>query len=81
MTYQLKECKRHDLCIDCDEKKCLLAGKLISDCPMYKCDRKGRQYENCKTCELLKQLHTERRRANETNRCRLVETGYLSRPM
>ena len=65
MTYQLKECKRHNLCIDCDEKECLLAGKLISDCPMYTCNRKGKQYEDCESCELLKQLHAERRRGGE----------------
>lgn len=60
-NYIFKECKRNNLCVDCDDKKCIFAGQLISDCPMYVCDRKGKQFENCETCELLKQIHAETR--------------------
>lgn len=63
MSIQLGTCKRDNLCVDCDSKSCFLAGKLMSDCPLWKCDRTGALYEDCESCELLKQIHNERRKS------------------
>lgn len=67
MSLQIGKCERNNLCVDCDYKKCVFAGELIADCPLYVCNRSGEQYEDCESCELLKQLHAERRRANARN--------------
>lgn len=59
MRVKIRECKRKMLCVDCDDKKCWHAGKLIADCPMHNCNRDGELYEDCESCELLKQIHAE----------------------
>ena len=61
MNVQIRECKRDNLCVDCDNKKCWHAGELIADCPLYRCNREGNLNEDCESCELLKQIHTDRR--------------------
>ena len=61
MNVQIRECKRDNLCVDCDNKKCWHVGELIADCPLYRCNREGNLYEDCESCELLKQIHTDRR--------------------
>jgi len=61
MNFQLKECKRNNLCYECDNKKCWHAGELIADCPLWKCNRKDDLFEDCESCELLKQIHAEGR--------------------
>lgn len=58
---QIRECHRQNFCFECDNEKCWHSGELIADCPMYKCDRKGDHYEDCESCELLKQIHAEGR--------------------
>ena len=47
-----EECKRDNLCVDCDDEKCLHAGKAMSDCPKYTCDNKI--MHDCTNCEFLK---------------------------
>lgn len=56
MSMRIKECKRDNLCVDCDDKGCWFAGYAIADCPLYRCNREGEQYEDCESCELLKQI-------------------------
>lgn len=60
MTTQIRECKRDNLCADCNDKKCWFAGQLIADCPLWQCDRQGELYEDCKSCALLKQIHRQK---------------------
>jgi hypothetical protein len=58
----LSECKRQNLCIDCDNEKCWHHGKLIADCPKYRCDRPGDLFEDCESCEFLKQFQNKMRK-------------------
>lgn len=62
MSIKIKECKRDNLCYECDNKKCWHAGQLIADCTLYKCNREGNGYEDCESCDLLKQIIKEKRR-------------------
>ena len=62
MDITMSECKRNNLCIDCDDTKCWLAGKLISDCPHYHCIRPAKHIEDCEHCEFLKQYQEDMRR-------------------
>ena len=39
MKYEINECKRNNLCVDCDNTRCIFQGKKASDCPKWKCDR------------------------------------------
>ena len=55
----ITECKRDNLCIDCDNHKCIHAGQIIADCPMWHCDREGDAFEDCESCEVLKQIWKE----------------------
>lgn len=57
--FTLKECKRRNLCINCDNTSCYHAGQLIADCPKYACDRNGVLFENCETCAFLKRYQEE----------------------
>ena len=61
MDVQIRVCHRKNLCIDCDDKKCWHFGELIADCLLWKCNREGDQFEDCESCELLKQIHEEGR--------------------
>ncbi len=65
MLKLLRVCTRQNLCVDCDEKRCIHAGKIISDCPMYKCDRPGEDFEDCETCEFIKHIQDEMIRRRE----------------
>jgi hypothetical protein len=60
--FTLGECKRNNLCVDCENNKCTLAGKILSDCPKYKCDRKGEDFLNCETCEFIKDFQRSMRK-------------------
>ena len=61
MELKLSECTKNNLCVDCESKTCLHAGKLIADCPKYYCDREGDFYEDCESCEFLKEFQREMR--------------------
>ena len=50
-----RACKRKVLCVDCDDDACFLQGHLRSDCPKFICDRKFAEYEDCESCEFLKE--------------------------
>ena len=44
----VKECKRDNLCVDCDDSECLHAGEIGADCPKWHCDNdKPLDCENC----------------------------------
>lgn len=58
---KLTECTRKNLCIDCDDARCMHKGQLIADCPKYHCDRKGEAFEDCESCEFLKWFQDEER--------------------
>ena len=55
MDIQITECKRKIPCVNCDDEKCWFSGQLIADCPLYKCDRTDDLYEDCETCDFLKE--------------------------
>lgn len=63
MNVQIHECHRINFCIDCDDEKCWFAGELIADCPLWKCNREGDLFEDCKSCALLKQIYKEGRKS------------------
>jgi len=65
MSFRIKECKRDNLCVDCDDKACFFAGDSIADCPLYICNRKGEKYEDCESCELLKQIREQAVKRND----------------
>ena len=47
---ELNECTRDNLCVDCDNEKCLAHGDIGADCPKWKCDRDN----DCEHCEWIK---------------------------
>lgn len=51
---QLDTCTKNILCVDCKDTTCLHAGKIMADCPKYKCDNDV--LLDCKHCKFLKQL-------------------------
>lgn len=61
---KMSECKRNNLCIDCDNTQCMLAGKIISDCPKYNCDNNNQ----CETCNFIKEFQKEERKRYEKNK-------------
>lgn len=61
MDVQMDICKRNNLCVDCDNKDCWGAGHIISDCPKYHCDRKGKAVNDCSTCTFIKKFQKEMR--------------------
>ena len=50
---KLSECNRQNLCVDCDNTKCLHHGKMIADCPRYRCDRPKEFQYDCEHCEFI----------------------------
>lgn len=58
---ELKECKRDNLCVDCDNKDCHHAGDAMADCPKYNCDNPGGMHK-CDACEFLKEFQSTMRR-------------------
>ena len=52
----ISECIRTNLCVDCDDPDCLLAGEAEADCPKWKCDNPSM---NCEACEFLKEYKRE----------------------
>lgn len=61
---QIQECTKDNLCVDCDNDKCWLAGKILSDCPKYHCDKPKEpidQTEDCEHCAFIKQYQKDMR--------------------
>ena len=48
----LKECKRANLCVDCDDPECLRAGDIGADCPKWECDNTVKN--DCENCEFIR---------------------------
>ena len=48
----IKECKRDNLCVDCDDPECLHAGEIGADCPKWHCDNDQRH--DCENCTFIK---------------------------
>ena len=61
MSAQMSICERDILCVDCDNNACWFAGKTISDCPKYKCDRPSHLVEQCDNCTFIKKFQKEQR--------------------
>ena len=59
--YSLSECKRDNLCVDCDNTGCLHCGNLHSDCPKYYCDNKIPH--DCEHCEFMTSYFAEYRKS------------------
>jgi hypothetical protein len=53
---EMNECIEDKLCVDCEDTNCIFAKKIISDCPKYYCDREEDDYEDCETCEFIKEF-------------------------
>lgn len=51
MKCEINECKRNNLCVDCDNTRCHFHGKKEADCPKWKCDRPGGR--DCEHCEFI----------------------------
>lgn len=62
MMYEISECKRKNLCIDCDNTRCHFHGKKEADCPKWKCDRPGGR--DCEHCEFIDEFIEQMRRIN-----------------
>lgn len=58
---KLSECKKHILCVDCDDKNCLRHGDIRQDCPKYSCDRPDHKDE-CESCEFMIEYQKEMRK-------------------
>ena len=56
--FTLSECTRNNLCVDCDEEKCLHHGQKEADCPKYHCDNAT---GDCSRCPFLKRYVKEMR--------------------
>lgn len=54
----LKTCNRKNLCFDCDDLDCLMAGEAVADCPKCKCDN---EVGDCYSCEFLKEYQEKMR--------------------
>lgn len=67
---QMTECIRKNLCIDCDDARCIHKGQLIADCPKYRCDRKGELFEDCESCAFLKQFQKDMRGELDNEKCK-----------
>lgn len=67
---KLRERKRENLCVDCNDPKCLHAGQAIADCPMWRCEREGEQYEDCESCGLIRIIQREARRKKNEHGCK-----------
>ena len=61
MDIKMSLCECDNLCVDCDNDKCWGAGHIISDCTKYHCDRKGKSFEDCKSCSFIKKFQKEQR--------------------
>ena len=65
----LSTCKMNNLCVECSNTSCLHAGKIISDCPKYRCDRDKDHFEDCETCDFIKDFQkSERKRMQKEER-------------
>ena len=49
-------CEKSNLCAECDDE-CWHSGKMISDCPKYRCDNKIAY--DCRGCEFLEELYRD----------------------
>lgn len=59
----LRECKRDNLCVDCDDPECLGAGDIGADCPKWVCDNpKG---YNCEDCDFILEYQKAMRNKEE----------------
>lgn len=51
-----QECDNQISCYTCPKyrfKECPYTRKKSIDCPLYHCNRKGKGYHDCDTCELV----------------------------
>ena len=58
MDLQMKGCIRDNLCVDCDNDRCIFQGKKESDCPKWRCD-KG---TDCEHCEFIDEFISKMRK-------------------
>ena len=59
----LKECTRTNLCRDCDDIGCVLAGEIMPDCPRLDCINDPPH--DCEDCAWLKQYIKEIKNTEE----------------
>lgn len=58
---KISKCTRDNFCVDCDNEKCLNAGKVESDCPKWKCTEDG----DCENCTFMKEYYAELKGKNQ----------------
>lgn len=51
---ELNICTKNTLCADCKDTNCTHAGKLMADCPKYKCDNDV--LLDCDNCKFIRQF-------------------------
>ena len=57
---EINECTRDNLCVDCDDDRCIFQAKKESDCPKWRCDMpKG---IDCEHCEFIDEFISEMRK-------------------
>ena len=59
------DCRRRNLCVDCDDQSCPKRGHIISDCPKWVCDECKK---DCRECEFIRDYQREMRRVYELDR-------------
>lgn len=55
---KIRLCTRDNLCVDCDNEKCIGAGQIESDCPKWICTEAG----DCENCTFIKDYITSRKK-------------------
>lgn len=48
---------RKNLCVDCDDTKCVFVGKKEADCPKWICDRPDQAAYHCDRCAFIDRCH------------------------
>ena len=56
---EINRCTRKNLCVDCNDPDCLLAGDAEADCPKWRCDNPTMDCENCEDLKEYKEWMTE----------------------
>lgn len=60
--FQISECTRRNLCVDCDNIHCAFMGKALADCPKYNCDMGGDLFQDCDRCSFMKTYQKDMRK-------------------
>lgn len=70
MTPITAECKRMNLCVDCDDKECWHSGDKVADCPIWTPGRapECKNATSCDDCQWLEWYIGEERHQMNKNK-------------